>query len=320
MRKVYPAVALLALLVAACGCLNLRPLLVGEIEEVVVRESPRWFEWNRIALVDVEGVIGSANGLLFALAGTTAADVREKLERAADDGRVRAIVLRIDSPGGTVSESDTIYREVLRFRRETGKPVVACLMGTGTSGAYYVALAADRIVATPATVTGSVGVLIQFLNVEGLFDKLGLRSVVVKSGARKDMGSPTREMTEEEREMLGGVAREHFERFLQAVRDGRPGVTEEDVGTISDARILTADQALELHLVDQIGYLDEAIAQAQRLAGIKAADVILYRPFPHYNANIYATASAGSRNLPAGVTELLRGSGPAFLYLWWPGL
>ena len=315
-----------------CGCISMRSLLVGQLEQVVVEKSPRWFERNRIALVDVDGFIGLGEETPVLWSGTTVADVREKLERAAGDARVRAVVLRVNSPGGSAAASDIIFRDIMTFRHRSGKPVVASLMGTAASGAYYISLAADRVVAAPTTVTGSVGVIMRFVNVEGLYGKIGLRSEVIKSGEKKDIGSSTRSLTAEEREILQGVNKALFDRFLSAMQRQRPQMTEQDVATISDGRILTADQALELHMIDQIGYLDDAVAAAQELANIRSADVILYRAFPQYNANIYASAGgtppqAGERqSLPAlrafeqGLEELLRGRGPMFLYLWSPGL
>jgi protease-4 len=304
----------------ACGCISMRSLLVGELDQVVVEESPRWFERNRIALVDVDGFIGLGDGASMLWSGTTVADVREKLERAAADGRVRAVVLRINSPGGSAAASDMIYEDVTKFRQSSGKPVVASLVGTAASGGYYVALASDRIVAAPTTVTGSVGVIMHFINVEGLYGKIGLRSEVIKSGARKDIGSPTRSLTAEEREILQGVNKAFFDRFLSAMRQRRTQMTEQDVAIVSDGRILTADQAIELNMIDQIGYPDDAVAAALELANIRSADVILYRAFPHYNANIYASAGGTAKAIEQGLEELLRGRGPMFLYLWSPGL
>lgn len=312
--------ALAFCVLSMCGCISVGPLLPGEMQAIVVQESPRWWETNRVALVDVDGFIGSGGGLLSLMGGTEVADVREKLERAAADGGVRAVVLRVNSPGGEVSASDTIHAQMRRFRQETGKPVVACLMGTAASGGYYVSLAADRIVATPSTITGSVGVIINLTNVEGLYEKLGLRAVVIKSGEKKDIGSPVRPMTEEERKIMDRLAEGSFERFLDAVRNGRPNMTEADIETISDGRLVDAAEALKLHMVDRVGYLEDAIAEAKELAGIRTADVILYRPFRHYNTNIYARSAGGSPSLGESLRGLLGGSGPALLYLWCPGL
>ena len=308
-----------ALSLSLCGCISVTPVFTGRVETVLVEESPRWFETNRIALIDVDGFIASTERPWYAWSGTTLADVKEKLRHAAGDWRVRAVVLRINSPGGEASASDMIYREILRFRRKTGKPVVAELMGTAASGGYYAALAADRIVASPTSVTGSVGVIMEFINVEGLFGKIGLRNEVVKSGGKKDIGSPLRAMTEEEREILEGVNRSLFDRFMAAVKSRRPGMTEKDLATVADGRIVSADQALGLHMVDSIGYLDDALAEARALAGISGADVILYRAFPHYNTNIYARHQPGAGLVEQGLERLLQRNGPTFLYLWSPG-
>jgi protease-4 len=274
---------------------------------------------NRIAVVDVNGFIESEPGFWSLLAAATSvADVKQKLRLAADDGRVRAVVLRINSPGGEASASDMIYEEVRHFKEETRKPVVAALMGTAASGGYYVALSSDRIVANPTCITGSVGVVMDLLNIEGLYGKIGLQSVVIKSGDKKDIGSPTRKLTEEERAILQSVNRALFDRFLDTVRAGRPKMDDAQRAAISDGRIFTAQQALKLDLVDSVGYLSDAIAAARDLAGITHADVVLYRPSPSYNSNIYAKSGADLL-FEGGLELLLRGQSPAFLYLWSPG-
>jgi len=318
-RRFLIVIAALGLVLSLCGCIDLGPLVAGRMEEVLVEESDRWFEVNRIALIDVDGFIGSVPGAWFAGRGTTVADIKEKLKRAADDWRVCAVVLRINSPGGEVTACDTIHREVLRFKAETGKPVVAALMGLATSGGYYVAAAADHIVAAPTSVTGSIGVVMQFVNVEGLFGKVGLRSEVVKSGEKKDIASPMRAMTPEERDILQKINLSMFDRFMQVVRRGRPQMTESDAKVIQDGRILTGEQAVNLHMADRTGYLEEAFDEARALAGVRSADVILYRPFPHYNTNIYARHGAGQGLLEQGMALLLRRRGATFLYLWSPG-
>ena len=192
-------------------------------------------------------------------------------------------------------------------------------MGTAASGGYYVALAADCIVASPTTVTGSVGVLMHFLNMEGLYSKIGLRSEVIKSGEMKDMGALGRSMTPEEREILKGVMNELFKRFTEAVQNGRTEITDEDMATISDGRVLTADQALQLHMVDAVGYLDDAIEKAQELAGIRDADVILYKAGPQYSANVYSRSAVDPGLMKDALRVLFGRAGPAFLYLWVPG-
>ena len=311
------AATLLAL--SLVGCINVGAFPSEGLERVVVEKSGRWVETNRIALVDVGGFIASESGLWTMLGGTSVADVQQKLQLAAADSRVRAVVLRINSPGGEASASDVIYQEVLRFKETTGKPVVAALMGAAASGGYYIALSADCIVASPTTITGSVGVIMDLVNMEKLYGKLGLESVVIKSGEKKDIGSLTRPMTPEEREILQGLNRALFDRFLATVRERRRAMDEQQLKTVSDGRVVSAQEALQLNLVDRIGYLRDAIRLACDLAKIESADVILYRSSPGYNSNIYAQAGTGLL-LEEGLNMLLLRRGPTFLYLWAPGL
>ena len=311
------AVLCVCAVAAATGCIDTRALLAGQMQEVTVDKSGRWFETNRIAIIDVDGVIGSQRNFLHS--GTTVADVAEKLKRAREDSGVRAVVLRINSPGGDVWSSDTMNYEVQRFKQQTRKPVVAAISGMGASGGYYVALAADRIVASPAAVTGSVGVIMDSVNVQGLFGKLGLQSVVIKTGEKKDMLSSTREMTPEERRLMQQDIESFFKRFVATVRESRRDCTDADVAQFSDGRVLTAQQALDLHLVDGIGYLEDAISDAKRLAGITHANVVLYRPYPDYTANIYATAQPPTFGaLEQALGALSEAQRPAFQYLYQP--
>lgn len=313
---------LCACLALATGCRVELPLQPGyaDLHEQVLVRSDRLFEVNKLALIDIDGYIGSSG--VFGAGGTSAADVKEKLRRAEEDWRLKGVLLRINSPGGEVNASDTIFREIRRFRRESGKPVVACLRGVGTSGAYYVALGADRIVITPATVTGSVGVVMQFLEAERLLRMIGVRSHVVKSGDKKDMGSFFREMQPEEREIFEGINADLCERFMSLVKQCR-GLADEATKVIEDGRVLSAPQALELGLVDRIGGLDDALDDLKRLAGVRDADVVAYRPFAHYNKNIYAEFARGSAPRPGPVESTWRSlagyTGPRFLYMWLPG-
>ncbi len=302
------------------GCLNIEPLVVGHVSEVIVERSPRWIEFNRIAIIDIDGFISNEKPSWYGGSGTTVADVKEKLRRAENDSFVKAVLLRINSPGGEVTASDMLYQEVLTFKGRSGKPVVAVVMGLGASGAYYVACAADHIVVAPTGVTGSVGVVMHFLNVQGLFGKIGLSTGVVKSGEKKDIASPTRAMTEEERALLQEINNAMFARFEAVVRANRPRMTDEAWAVIRDGRIFVGEQALELHLVDTVGYMSDALDVALRLADISAADVILYRAFPHYNTNIYAGSDGDRWQMTRALDMLLKRHGAAFLYVWSPGL
>jgi protease-4 len=311
------ALALLLLPLALGGCLqvNLGP---APLRTVQVEPSGRWFESNRIAVIDIDGFIGAGHLPLGIEAGANVADVKERLDRAAADPAVRAVVLRINSPGGEVSASDAIYDEVARFRRDSGKPVVAACIDLATSGGYYVALAADRIVGAPTAITGSIGVVMNLVNVEGLFGKIGLRAESIKSGGMKDIGSPVRAMSDEERKVLQGINETLFNRFLALVRERRPAMTQADLALVADGRVIPAPRALELHLFDRIGYLRDAIAEARDLAGIRSADVVLYQRLPAYNSNIYAQWQRPAGLLEEGLEVLLRRQHPGFLYLWSP--
>jgi protease-4 len=244
--------------------------------------------------------------------------LREELKKAADDPDVRALVVRINSPGGTVTAADIMYRELESWKRATKRPVVAVMLDIGASGGYYVALAADTIVAHPTSVTGSIGVIMVSLNAEGLMQKLGLSAATIKSGERKDMGSPFRTLTDEERGIFQSVIDSLHAQFVAKLVESRK-LSPDAAGAIADGRIYTAQQALERGLVDRIGYMPDAIEAARRAAGVDEARVVVYHRPREYRATYYAraqAAAAGDVQLAQLATML--GAGPRFLYLWWP--
>lgn len=257
---------------------------------------------------------------------STTARVRQELEQAGKDDRVRAVVLRINSPGGTVTASDIVFQEIMRFKAERHVPVVAQMLDMATSGGYYVALAADEIVASPTTVTGSVGVVMYGVNLSGLMEKLGVTNQTLKAGERKDIGSPLRRMTPEEQRILQDVLNQMQQRFLGLVQTQRPNLAETAMQTISDGRILSADQALQAGLVDRIGYLDDTLQLAKQRAGVSDARVVLYRRPDDYAENIYSTAAVRAPLASMQMNLLnvnLSGLGlstPNFMYMWLPSL
>jgi protease-4 len=244
--------------------------------------------------------------------------VREELLKAGRDPKVRAVVVRINSPGGTVTASDIIFRELAEFRRTSRIPVVATLMDVAASGGYYVALAADTIVAHPTTVTGSIGVIMISLNAEGLMQKVGLSTATIKSGERKDMGSPFRQLTPEERAIFQSVIDDLHRQFVAKVVERRtiPATT---ATALADGRIYTAEQALSHKLVDRVGYMPDALEVARRAAGLEEARVIVYKRPREYRATYYARTETDAGTL-ATLSQLagLAGAGPRLLYLWWP--
>jgi protease-4 len=244
--------------------------------------------------------------------------LREELKKAGDDAKVKALVLRINSPGGTVTASDIIYRELTAFKQSSGRPVVASLMDVAASGGYYVALAADTIVAHPTTVTGSIGVIMLAVNAEGLMQKIGVAASAIKSGERKDMGSPFRALTADERGIFQSVIDGLHRQFVDKVVERRklPAAT---AAGLADGRIYTAEQALSHQLIDRIGYVPDALEAARRAAGVDKARVIVYKRPREYRATYYARSEAETGGLTM-VSQLagMTAGGPRFLYLFLP--
>lgn len=223
---------------------------------------------GRVGVVDLEGVI------------LTSERFRDGLERMREARNVRAVVVRINSPGGGVAASQEIHREIARFRKETGKPVVVSMESVAASGGYYAAVAADRIVANPGTITGSVGVIMQWINYGDLLEWARLRPMTIKTGTLKDAGNPSRPMTDEERAYFEGLAGELRAQFQAAVAEGRKGRLK--AGTLerlSDGRVVTGQEALALGMVDEIGDLRDAVDRAASLCGLSTpAEVWHPRP------------------------------------------
>lgn len=211
---------------------------------------------DRIALIRVEGVIMDAQ------------ETVGELRRFSENPSVKAIVLRIDSPGGGVVPSQEIHDEVKRVRVKSNKAVIASMGSVAASGGYYIAVATDRIVANPGTLTGSIGVIMETANVEGLLQKIGVEGVVIKSGKYKDVGSPLRKMSEEERGLLQSVMDDVHKQFIEAVAEGR-AIELADAQALADGRIFTGRQAKEAKLVDELGDLEDAIQLAADVVGIE---------------------------------------------------
>jgi protease IV len=279
----------------------------------------------KILLINVSNVItDTPTKRAFGLVEeeSTVSRIHAELDKAKDDDRIAAIVLRINSPGGGVTASDDIYTDIVRFKREHEMPVVAALGDLAASGGYYVACSADTIVAHPTTVTGSIGVIMMGLNVEGLLGKIGVKSQTFKAGEHKDILSPFRGATPEERRIVQSILDSMHARFIAVVKEGRPKLDTKRLGELTDGRIFSASQALDAGLVDQVGDLRAAIEVAKAAAHVDKARVVMYRRPDESGETIYST----SRGLPLQVNLLpidlggLAPSGPRFMYLWAPGL
>jgi protease-4 len=321
MRSLSTRLALL-LLLAGCSVVSvdltppIRPL-----EETTVEGRGD----AKILLLDISGVLSDEAVTPVLTLGAPPARVpllvriREELKKAQADSKVRALVIRINSPGGTVTASDIVYRELELFRQRAKIPVVAALMDVAASGGYYVALAADTIVAHPTTVTGSIGTIMVNVNAEGLMQKIGVAATMIKSGEHKDMGSPFRSLTDDERKIFQSVIDDLHRQFVAKVVDRRRLAADTARG-LADGRVFTAEQALAHGLIDRLGYMPDALEVARQAAGVSEAKVVVYQRPRQYRATYYARAEGPGGGIEASVAQFLAlaGPGPRFLYLWWP--
>lgn len=277
---------------------------------------------QKILVIPVRGIISDASREgIIRTRPSLVQEVVSQLRLAEDDKRVKAVVLKIDSPGGSVTASDILFNEILTFKERTGAKVVVAMMGVAASGGYYISLPADYIVAHPTTLTGSVGVIFLRPKVTGLMEKIGLGVEVNKSGINKDMGMPYRPATAEEKKILQAMTDRLGIRFVDLMTKYRklgPAAEAE----ISTARVYLAPEALELGMVDEIGYLDQAINKAKQLAELpENARVIVYRRTEYPDDNIYNTSTRyGGGDLSVISVDLfpdaLNQFRTGFYYLW----
>lgn len=274
-----------------------------------------------VAIIDVDGLLVNSSVTGPYASGDNPVDLfREKLDAAAHDPCIIALVVRINSPGGSVTATDIMWRELQRFREQTHRPVIACLMDIGASGAYYLATASDQIIAHPTTVTGGIGVVLNLFNLEDAMNVLNITSQSVKAGNQIDLGTVTAALTPEAKLLLQGMADEFHERFRHIVLQQRPKVDATD-GTNFDGRILTASQAMKRGLIDRVGYLDEAVAAAGAMACQPQAGAVVL----HRSGDVARTPFATTPNVPLqtnlfplSLPGLERSKLPTFLYMWSP--
>lgn len=282
----------------------------------------------KVLVIPVRGVLSDAPDKGWVRTRPSVVEqIVSQLRKAEKDDRIRAVVLKIDSPGGTVTAGDLLYHELTRFKSRTGAKVVAAMMNVAASGAYYISLPADRILAHPTTVTGSVGVIFLRPEITGLMGKIGVEVDVYKTGKNKDMGAFFRKPTDEERHIMAEMIGRLGDRFFTLVKEHRP-ITEEAFEKIATARIFLAPDALALGMIDEIGYLDDAVSRARSLAGLPSdGRVVVYRRAEFPDDTIYNTAGAlhgGGQPLPPvhgdlpGYPDLGR-LDAGFYYLWFPG-
>jgi protease IV len=237
----------------------------------------------KVGVVRIEGVIADSR------------EIVEQIEELADDDSIRAVVLRIDSPGGGVAASQEIYRAVRKLQIK--KKVIVSMGSVAASGGYLVASSADRIVANPGTITGSISAVMHFADVQELMKKVGVRSSVIKSGKFKDIGSPVRDMTAEEKQLIQGIVDDIYDQFVRTISEDRK-IPLETILNLADGRIFSGRQALQLKLVDELGGLQDAVLLAGRLAGIEGKPAVVYTAkkktnFWRYLIESTATAVSG---------------------------
>ena len=320
MRKILIA-ALLILLVLVTGCqtpkIRLFPSQADPLQEYTLEGK----DDEKILVIQIRGVISDAPREGFVRTRPSVVqEVVSQLRLAEKDENIKAVILKINSPGGSVTASDILYNEIAAFKKRTGAKVVVALMGLAASGGYYIALPADYILAHPTTITGSIGVIFARPKVAGLMQKIGVTVEVNKSGTDKDMGSPFRPTSVEEDKIFQTLTDRLGVRFVDLVA-GHRKLEAEVVARISTARVYLADEALELGLVDEVGYLAAAVNQAKKLAGLaEDAKVVVYRRSEYPDDNIYNTstqygggkASLISMELPGSLNHIQTG----FYYLW----
>jgi len=314
---------ILILFFAFAGCtphFHLDFLGKERIEEVELVKSKAK---EKILLVDIDGIISSmVSPGLFERERDILSRIYYRLEKASEDKTVKGVILRLDTPGGEVTASDILYNEVLRFKEKTGLPVVGLMMGVAASGGYYIASACDHVIAHPSTITGSIGVISIFPNLEELFTKIGIKVNVIKSGKMKDSGSAFRDLTEEEEEVFQGIIDELYKNFLDVVYEKRKNALSfEKLKEIADGRVYTARQAYDLKLIDEIGYFDSALQKALSLGHLKEAKVVAYTYYPKSKTNIYATSLKKFSFLEGkNFEDVLQSLKSGFYYLWLPQL
>jgi protease-4 len=318
----FCCVGLMFVFLSGCAFVNV-PLYTSAqpLQEKVIEGEGK----TKILLMDISGLISETeknSGSVFAEDVPMLSRIKEELQKAEKDKAIGALIIRINSPGGTVTASDTIYHEILEFKKRTGVRVTACITGLGTSGAYYVASAADDIVAVPTSVTGSIGVIAMRFDVQNLLSKIGVGTETVKSGDKKDIWSPFRPSTPQETEIMQRIVNQMFNRFVDVVAVGRKNALKrEEILKLADGRVYTADQALEAKLIDRIGYLDEAVTTMKKSLKVPEASVVVYHRPGSYRGTIYGGMPGGAPTI-----NLINIGGDnfslipevKFLYLWKP--
>ena len=293
-EKVFRYLALTGVMISnilGAGCITV-PITSGSPDfsrQIVVRDNEGFFSAGKILLIDVVGTIsseGSGDLLGIAPGRGMVARIAEELQQARGDEEIKAVLVRINSPGGTVTASDVIYEELKRYQDEMGVRIYAMMFDVAASGGYYIAMAADEVSALPTTITGSIGVIASFPLISELADWAGYEQRTFKSGANKDMGSLFVDFTDEQRVIIQGEIDAMYSRFVGIVDDGRPNLSRERIKKLADGRIYLGEEAQRLGLVDTVEYLPELVARIEEWIG-GSAEIVSYNPGYGFGSSLY---------------------------------
>ena len=315
-----------ALPLLCSGCLVI-PLtgLMGETDysEQVIEKGDGLFA-GKLAVIELSGVLSSeAGGFLFTSTDNSVSGLRAQLDLAAEDSGVLGVLLKISSPGGEVTACDNLYHEIKKFRAETGKPIVAYIENIGASGGLYAAMGADAVMSHPTAIVGSIGVIMQSMDLSRAIAAFGVEMDPIKSGKMKDLNSPWRSITKDERQVLQKLVDDMFQRFVDVVDSGRKKLDREKVLALADGRVFSGVEAARVGLVDGTGYIEDAVSElTSRLDGAQRKPALIrYTRSAGKGANIYTQGRAKTAR-ENSITLRLDGfnSSAGLYYLWKPGL
>ncbi len=302
----------------ACASIQLGPTM-GPLEETVLEGDGE----EKLLMVDLQGVISNQKDRSFTGATTELGmveEVREIIAKAEKDTDIKALLIKVNSPGGTVTASDIIFHELVEYKKKNNIPVYVHVMDIAASGGYYIALAGDEIVAHPTSLVGSIGVIALKVNMESLMGKIGVEWEVVKSGEKKDFMSPFRPFTNEERQLFQDTIDNFHNRFVSKISDNRPELNLGEVKTLADGRVFDAKQAMNLNLIDGIGYISDTVDKIKVKIANPHLKIVTYQREGDYKPNLYSispqTPSFNLINLNLGLNK--NTLSPYFLYIWLP--
>ena len=309
-----------AFLIAFSGCatFNLGPSIKPLKEKTLMGKGS-----DKVLLLDIQGLINNQDKRAltgFPIKKGMVETVREILMKAEEDDKIKALLVRINSPGGTVTASDIIYHDIVSFKEKKKIKVYVSIVDLAASGGYYIAMSGDTLMAHPTSLTGSIGVIAVKVNVSGLMEKIGVGWEVIKSGDKKDFLSPLRALTAEEKILFQNTIDNFHNRFVRIIVKNRPNLDLQTVKTLADGRVYNSDQALEAKLIDAVGYLDDTLELIGKDLGVPDPKVITYHRPGEYKSNLYSSLpnspTINLLNIDLGLN--LDRTSPHFMYLWMP--